>query len=78
MKKNHWLYSQTYFSDHLLNNNFNYVTLILISLHSAFHIKKNLYIVTTCLIWPYFNVPLEGHTRQVWLYTQLTNFYKNE
>ena len=26
--------------------------------------------MTTCLMWPYFNVPfnLEGHIRQVWLY----------
>ena len=23
---------------------------------------------TTCLMWPYFTVSLEGHIRQVWLY----------
>jgi hypothetical protein len=45
-----------------------YVTLILISIHSAFHINKNLYLVTTCLIWPYFNVPLEVHISKAWLY----------
>ena len=58
----------------LLSNNLHYVTLISISLHSAFHIKyqlvlcdpisglynTNLYLVTTCLMWPNFNLHLEG------------------
>ena len=30
--------------------------------------KLNLYLATTCPMWPYFTVPLEGHIRQVWLY----------
>jgi hypothetical protein len=28
--------------------------------------RLDLYLVTTCLMWPYFNVPLESHTRQAW------------
>ena len=31
----------------------------------------NLYLVTTSLIWPYFNVLFEGHIRQVWPWTLL-------
>ena len=52
----------------LLSNNLYYVILILIQLHSAFHINKNLYLATTCLMWPYFSVALEGCIRQVLLY----------
>jgi hypothetical protein len=65
-------YSQTCLSDHLLlSNNVYYVPLIFISLHSAFHITLNLYLATTCLMWAYFSVPLEGHIGQVWLYIVL-------
>ena len=30
--------------------------------------RLNLYKATTCLMWPYFTVPLEGHIRHVWLH----------
>ena len=33
-------------------------------------VQLNLYSVTTCLIWPYFSVPLECHVRQVRLYDE--------
>ena len=39
-----------------------------------FKLQSKLYLVTTCLKWPYFNVYLEGHIRQVWLYI-MANFY---
>ena len=31
-----------------------------------------LYLVTTCYMWPYFNVPLHAQIRQVWLYVLLS------
>jgi hypothetical protein len=34
------------------------------------NIQSNL---TTCLMWPYFIVRVEGHIRQVWLYISLPN-----
>ena len=30
--------------------------------------QLNLYLMITCLMWPFFNVQLEGKLRQVWLY----------
>ena len=30
----------------------------------------NLYLATSCLMWPYFNLPLKVHIRHVWLYYQ--------
>ena len=35
----------------------------------------NLYLVTTCLMWPYLNVPQEGHIRQVSLYIYYWNLH---
>ena len=31
-------------------------------------ILVDLYLVTACLMWPYFNTPLKGHIRHIWLY----------
>jgi hypothetical protein len=67
-------YSETCFCDNLcLSNNMYYVTFILLFLHNTFHIKINLYLATTCLMWAYFSVPLEGHIRLVWLYIFVVN-----
>ena len=64
-----------YFSEHFLCNNLYYVTLISIFVHTVFTIsyKLNLYLATTCLMWPYFNVPMEGHIRQVIIYGNYTH-----
>jgi hypothetical protein len=37
--------------------------------------QLHLYLATTCLKWPYFNDPLEGHIRQVWLYPHEEKLY---
>ena len=48
--------------------NLCYVTLIFISLDSAFHINWTCIKWPPIFMWPYFTVPLEGHIRKVWLY----------
>jgi hypothetical protein len=60
------MFCQTCLSDHIYQA--YCVALILISLYSAFYINLTCILGTTCLMWPYFNIPLEGHIRQVWLY----------
>ena len=39
---------------------------------------RNLSLVTTCLMWHYFNVSLEGHIRQVFLYFADTFYSSTE
>jgi len=50
----------------LLTNILYYAVLISISLYSSFLINKNLYLATSCLMFPYFNVQLDDHIRQAW------------
>ena len=62
----------------LLSNNLYYETLIFTSIHSAFHINLTLYFATTCFMWHYFNVPLEGHIGEVLLKYSSTYFWFQE